>query len=177
MNWNYLHTFVLTLAGLVAFLAAVIITAAWAVARFSRRGIAQKLEKHLRKTGDNLLAIPIEEARRLAFDRLAMSPDFETVKADASFSEQRIGSELATLLERFEEIHYLPDNSFLARAAIVPHPEDSDWLRIGKDGEFDWLLVRCRSNEVAVWDASNEDEQGIAERYPSIYHWLISLMP
>lgn len=177
MNWNYLQSFLLTFAGLVAFLAAVIFTAAWAVARFSRQGMAKNLEKHLREIGDALLAIPIEEAKRLAFDRLAMSPDFETVKAGASFSEQRIGPELLALLERFEEIHYLPDNSFVAREAIAPHPENPDWLRIGKDGEFDWLLVRCQGNEVAVWDASSEDEQGIAECYPSIYHWLISLMP
>jgi hypothetical protein len=178
MNWDYLQSVVVTLSILTVFLAAVILAGAWALARFSRRARAQKLQADLLKVGQGLLALSPDEARRLASDRLLMSPDFETVRADSPLEQSGLGPELQALLDRYAEIHYLPDNSFVARSALAPHAEAPDWVRIGRDGEQDWLLVRAGQDEIAVWDAeADEPDQRLAERYPTIHHWLISLMP
>lgn len=178
MNWNYLQSVIVAMAVLVFFVAAVIFAGAWVLARFSRKARAEKLQANLQKAGDSLIDIPLDTARRLALDRLAMSPDFEVVRAAAPCVAAGLGPGLRALLDSYEEIHYLPDNSFVARAAIAAHNDEPAWLRIGKDGEADWLLARVEHDEVAVWDGeTQEHEQRLVERYPSIYHWLISLVP
>ena len=109
-----------------------------------------------------------------------MSPDFEIEQAETplTFTTMDLGPELFELMNKYSEIHYQPDNSFIARSALAPHPENPAWLRIGRDGEHDWLLLRAGHDEIAVWNEEAEEaDQRMAEQYPSIHHWLISLMP
>ena len=138
---------------------------------------AERYAEAIRAYERELAQVPLTEARARAEGVLAAATQVRVTPADQSAAMQlgHLAPGQQDVFGRARRVQALNGEPYVDAAEVKPYEWDNRLVQLGLDSEHAYIVARPGEEAVFVVDETEELNLERAQRFPSLYHWILWL--
>lgn len=126
---------------------------------------------------EELQRLPVDQAQRQAAQLLAAPSTIRLQRwpGPTTTDVARLTAHQQRVFGQSRRIEALQGEPYVDAAELAPYEWESSLLRIGRDSEHAYIVVRSGEETVYVVDETEDLDLAKAQRFPTLAHWVLWL--